>query len=331
MAAMLGPDISSYQNGLDLSRLRYASFVIAKTTEGTYYTDKNYQGWRQQAAALRKQFLWYHFLSGEGSAIQAEHTKANVGDLSLPGMLDAEPAGSYSPTLAQIIGYIDAAHSAGLNLRLCYLPKWYWEQMGSPNLGELLARGVHLVASSYPGGTGDPRTLYPGDSWSGFEAYGGVPVEIAQYTNKASDGGQPLDYNAYLGTPEQFQQLLYGSGATPAGGTDMSYTISANWQNDYPDAAAELQKHAAPGTVLETDQAAGIAAVRSVVIAYRAGQLEAGQANLNSKLDLIISTLANPAALGAAIASHLQAGGGADAAALTEAIASHLRVNLSTQ
>lgn len=36
---IFGPDISSYQSGLDLGRLGSASFVIAKTTEGTYYTD----------------------------------------------------------------------------------------------------------------------------------------------------------------------------------------------------------------------------------------------------------------------------------------------------
>lgn len=327
---LFGPDISSYQSGLVLSRLADASFVIAKTTEGTYYTDKDYGAWRGQAAALGKLFAWYHFLSGEGSAIQAAHTKANVGDLSLPGMLDAEPAGSYSPTLAQIIGYVDAAHGAGLNLRLCYLPEWYWSQIGSPALGDLLARGIHLVSSSYPGGTGSPTQIYPGDSAHGWNGYGGVPVEIYQFTNQASDGGQPLDYNAFRGDLPALHQLLYGDSST-SGGTDMTYTVGVGWQNDYPDAAAELQAHAPVGTQMDAEHAAAYGAMRGIVTAYRSGQAVQKIDAVSTKVDHVLATLADPSALGAAIASHLQAGGGTDAAALTAAIASHLRVTLAAQ
>lgn len=207
---IFGPDISSYQAGLDLSRLAAASFVIAKTTEGTYYTDADYQGWRLQAARLGKPFVWYHFLSGESAAGQAAHTAANVGDPGLPGMLDAEPAGSFSPTLAQILAYIDAAHAAGLNLRLVYLPYWYWQQIGSPDLSPIAARGVQLVSSAYPGGPGGPAALYPGDVAAGWQAYGGMTPVLYQFTNQASDGGQPLDYNAFRGSVAGLQQILGG-------------------------------------------------------------------------------------------------------------------------
>ena len=328
---LFGPDISSYQSGLVLSRLADASFVIAKTTEGTYYTDADYQGWRQQAAALGKLFAWYHFLSGEGSAVQAAHTKANVGDLSLPGMLDAEPAGSFSPTLAQIINYIDAAHATGLNLRLCYLPEWYWSQIGSPALGDLLARGVHLVSSSYPGGTGGPTQIYPGDGARGWNSYGGVPVEIYQFTNQASDGGQSLDYNAFRGDLPALHGLLYGSSDPSTGGTDMTYTIGQGWLNDYPDAADEFRRYMPVGTQMDAEHAAAYAATRSLVSAYRAGQAEQKVDAVSAKVDHVLATLADPTALGAAIAAHIQAGGGTDATALANAIASHLRVTLATQ
>jgi len=215
VTAIFGPDISSYQSGLVLSRLANASFVIAKTTEGTYYTDADYGSWRVQAAQLKKLFLWYHFLSGQGSTAQAAHTAANVGDPALPGMLDAEPAGTFHPTLTQIIGYIDAAHAAKLNLRLLYLPRWYWEQIGSPDLSDIAARGVHLVSSAYPGGTGTPQHIYPGDGAAGWESYGGMTPLIYQFTNQASDGGQPLDYNAFRGTTAQLATALEPS-ADPA-------------------------------------------------------------------------------------------------------------------
>ena len=182
---IFGPDISSYQHGLNLAALGSGAFVIAKATEGTYYTDADYEGWRLQAAALHRPFAWYHFLSGEDATAQAAHTAAKVGDGLLPGMLDAEPAGSFRPTLAQIYAYIDAAHAAALNLRLLYLPHWYWEQLGSPDLSGLTARGVSLVSSAYPGGTGSPAALYPGDGATGWQSYGGKTPLIYQATSAA--------------------------------------------------------------------------------------------------------------------------------------------------
>jgi len=211
---IFGPDISSYQSGLNLSRLSDASFVIAKTTEGTYYTDADYQAWRTQAAQLGKPFIWYHFLSGENAAAQARHTAANLGNSALPGMLDAEPAGSYSPTLAQILAYVDAAFALGLNLRLIYLPRWYWQQMGSPSLSELASRDVQLVSSSYPGGSGSPRSIYPGDGAAGWASYGGMTPLIYQFTNQAADGGQALDYNAFRGSTAQLVTALSAKSAT---------------------------------------------------------------------------------------------------------------------
>ncbi|MEY9858937.1 hypothetical protein ABH935_004560 [Catenulispora sp. GAS73] len=217
---IFGPDISSYQSGLSLSRLTDASFVIAKTTEGTYYTDADYQTWRTQAAQLGKPFFWYHFLSGESATAQAQHTAANVGDSSLPGMLDAEPAGSFSPSLDQILAYIDAAHAAGLNLRLLYLPQWYWAQIGSPGLSAVANRGVSLVSSVYPGGSGGPANIYPGDGAAGWQPYGGMTPLIYQFTNQASDGGQPLDYNAFRGTASDLISALNPGTGTPSPSED---------------------------------------------------------------------------------------------------------------
>lgn len=212
---IFGPDISSYQAGLDLSRLANASFVLAKTTEGTYYTDGDYQGWRRQCTSLGKPFVWYHFLSGEDPHAQAAHTLAHVGDPKLPGMLDAEPAGTFRPTLAQMLAYVDAAHAVGLNLRLVYLPHWYWQQIGSPSLSGFAARGVQLVSSAYPGGAGGPAAIYPGDGAAGWSSYGGMVPLLYQFTNQASDGGQPLDYNAFRGTIDQLLAALRPPGSTP--------------------------------------------------------------------------------------------------------------------
>ncbi|NUR26204.1 MAG: glycoside hydrolase [Catenulispora sp.] len=218
---IFGPDISSYQHGLVISRLADAAFVIAKTTEGTFYTDADYQSWRQQTENLGKPFVWYHFLSGEDAAALARHTLANVGDARLPGMLDAEPAGSFSPSLAQMIAYTDAAHAVGLNLRLLYLPRWYWQQIGSPGLSALASRGLSLVSSSYPGGSGRAPSIYPGDGAPGWQAYGGMAPLLYQFTNQASDGGQLVDYNAFRGSVDELAAALAGPTSTPSEDDDV--------------------------------------------------------------------------------------------------------------
>lgn len=205
-STIVGPDIASYQAGLDLAHLSAAPFVIAKVTEGVTYVNPSYEGWRTQAAQLGKLFLWYHYLSGDPAAQQAAHTLAHVGDPSLAGMVDIEPTSSFSPTLTQALAYIDAARAVGLRVRLAYIPQWYWQSMGSPDLSAFTARGVHLVSSTYPGGAGTPSAIYSqdgGDGGSGWAPYGDVTPLLWQFTDKASDGGQLLDENAFRGTVAQ--------------------------------------------------------------------------------------------------------------------------------
>jgi hypothetical protein len=325
---IFGPDISSFQNGLDLGHLGAASFVIAKTTEGTYYTDDDYQGWRRQAAGLGLPFVWYHFLSGQDAHAQVAHTLANVGDASLPGMLDVEPEGSFSPTLAQAIAYIDAAHGAGLNLKLIYLPRWYWQQLGSPDLSPLATRGLSLVASSYPGGTGSPGQLYPGDSAPGWQAYDGMTPLLYQYTNQASDGGKPLDYNAFRGS--QPQLLAYLGASSPAPSTTSSSssgdpmgTIPPSISQKWPELAGDF-----PPNATFTDESALIWADGGA----RAAALYAQQARdaINALAAKIIVPPPPPAidvnALAQALAPVLQTGPSADQVAT--AVVAHLATTL---
>lgn len=247
---IFGPDVSSFQRGLVLSRLASAAFVIAKTTEGTYYTDAEYQGWRQQCAALGRPFIWYHFLSGQAAAAQVAHTLANIGDGHLPGMLDAEPQDQtkFKPTWSQILAYIDAAHAAGLNLRLLYLPRWYWDQIGRPDLSVLAPRRVYLVSSAYPGGTGGPAALYPGDGAAGWQSYGGATPLLYQFTNQATDGGKPLDYNAFRGSLDQLRAYLQATAPAPAPAP--SPPTPTTTEDDMPFATGEIKPGAGVTTVV---------------------------------------------------------------------------------
>jgi lysozyme len=321
---IFGPDISSYEHGLNLAELRAASFLFAKCSEGTYYTDADYPSWRSQAAARGMPFAWYHFLSGEDAASQVRHTLACVGDRGLPGMLDVEnedtSRGTFRPTFAQTLADVDAAHAAGLNLRLVYLPHWMWQQMGSPDLTPLTARGVYLVSSAYPGGSGGPAAIYPGDSAGGWAAYGGVTPLLYQFTNRASDGGQAMDYNAFRGSIQQLAAYLHTT--TPTTGDDVQLTdqitIPPAAQSAFPD-------YGFNGPTITVQDALAWTAARASHVANHENDavnaVNAVRAELGNKLDQLLSRPAPTAdQIGTAVAGHLSGGGGASAQDIAAAV-----------
>lgn len=216
-----GIDIASFQDGLTLSGLDSSiAFVMAKVTEGSTYLNKDYAGWLAQARTSGRLFLWYHFLTtGSAPAAQAAWTLQNVGDPSLPGMLDVEVEGSSRPTLPDVLEYIDAATALGLRVKLVYLPRWYWQEIGSPDLTPLAARGVGVVTSMYPrsasAGAAATYAADGGDSGEGWtEPYGGVTPVVWQYGDDLPEEGQTVDVNAYRGSVAELAAFL--SEAVPA-------------------------------------------------------------------------------------------------------------------
>ncbi|NUQ98875.1 MAG: hypothetical protein HOY79_20720 [Streptomyces sp.] len=314
---VFGPDISSYQHGVNVRALT-DEFVLLKCTEGTYYTDADYESWLAQAKASGKLAVAYHFVSGEDPDAQAAHLLAHIVDKTLPVMLDWEPSGTYRPTLAQLLAVADALVRHGLRPKLAYAPRWYWAQIGSPPLTGLSDRRMGLVSSAYPGGSN-----YPGDNAAGWSPYGGVTPILYQFTDVAVEGGQTVgDRNAYRGTIEQLAAFLGAATPTPStsGASDMTYTIEAGWQRDYPDVAGALQQHMPVGTVLDLDHASAYGALRSFVAAERAAVIE-------QKLDQVLAKVGTPPAidvnaLAAAIAPHLAAGATADT--IAAAVLHHL-------
>jgi peptidoglycan hydrolase-like protein with peptidoglycan-binding domain len=82
---------------------------------------------------------------------------------------------------------------------------------GSPDLKPLTDRGVHLIASDYPGakGTGVAQYLADGgDGGPGWASYGGMTPVMWQYTDAAAEQGQLIDFNAFRGTAAQLADLL---------------------------------------------------------------------------------------------------------------------------
>ena len=68
---MKGIDISKWQNGLELSNIKF-DFVIIKATEGKTYTDPKFLDFIKQAKNLKKPFGFYHFARPENNTAHDE-------------------------------------------------------------------------------------------------------------------------------------------------------------------------------------------------------------------------------------------------------------------
>lgn len=102
--------------------------------------------------------------------------------------------------------FLNRCAAYGADVRLSYLPYWYWQRMGSPSLAGL----PPLWASSYPSNaTGTPGQLYPAVTPSRWASYGGLPVRVLQFSQTGIAGGiQPVDLDAYLGSKADLAALL---------------------------------------------------------------------------------------------------------------------------
>jgi GH25 family lysozyme M1 (1,4-beta-N-acetylmuramidase) len=187
------PDVSAHQRGLQLEPGTVA--VLAKATEGSTFADPAYSGFKAQAAKVGAVFGAYHFL-WSGTPAEAAWTFKHVG--KTPLMVDAENP-KVKTTVAMILSFVAEYRKLGGVVHLVYLPHWYWQELGSPDLTPLTKARLRLVSSSY--------ATYS-DSGPGWQPYGGVTPVQWQYTDQFGYGGQRVDFNAFRGTVEQYSNIL---------------------------------------------------------------------------------------------------------------------------
>lgn len=220
---IFGPDISSYQHGLNIAALT-DPFVLVKITEGTYYRDPDWPRFRDAVRAAGKILVGYHFVTGEDPARQVTTLASWIGDRSIPVMWDFEPTGSSRPDLPRLLAVDAAARAAGLRPRLAYFPRWYWQQLGSPDLSPLNSRGLGVVSSNYPNPSiPDPVRDYAadgGDRGPGWASYGGITPLLWQFTDAGVEQ-QKMDFNAFRGSVAELATFL-GSTTPTSGGSSMA-------------------------------------------------------------------------------------------------------------
>nr|WP_233424846.1 GH25 family lysozyme [Mycolicibacter heraklionensis] len=222
-----------------LSRLKGEGFaaVCHKVTEGSGYRDPYWPAVRDWCKGNGMLLIGYHYVRTGDPAAQARLYRDYAADPSVPCMLDFEDG---SGDIAQFWAVVKAFNAVGVEIALSYLPRWYWQNIGSPSLAGVPG----LVSSAYPGGTGYASNIYEfggGSQGSGWAAYGGGAPAVWQFTDKATVAGIPVDANAFRGSLDEFKQLLgiTTGGTVPAPSNDDKLNWIYGQLQPYPQLAGK--------------------------------------------------------------------------------------------
>jgi hypothetical protein len=225
---MFGIDIHpDFQKGISIAQVAAEGFgfLSVKLSEST----SNYwelstpdrpgsAEWIRQGKAAGLVCLGYHYLQPAQIPTQAQVFADALSRCQVPGVIDAEagytkPDGSFVPTLT--ISHIRQFYSEllrrGANIAFLYLPHWYWQLIGEPDLNGL----PPLWASSYPSTRQAPawdlfQLVDPG-RWA---AYGGNVVGVLQFGSSGLVAGHVVDVNAWVGDQTGFARFIRSSQLT---------------------------------------------------------------------------------------------------------------------
>lgn len=206
---LLGIDVSHHQNlNPNLVRARDEDgiqFIFIKSTEGASFVDEDFGANLGRARAAGLLVAAYHYVRSDASAQAQVANVQRVVPLDCPVIPDVE-AGSGTVSLVRDV--VDRLRAAGYSVPLLYLPRWYWQQLGSPPLAGLPPLWSSRYPDTVPGPIDRELAAVPDSYWNG---YGGLNVAVLQFTSSASVAGyQPLDGNAYRGDRASLAALLQG-------------------------------------------------------------------------------------------------------------------------
>jgi GH25 family lysozyme M1 (1,4-beta-N-acetylmuramidase) len=206
VSVTFGLDISHHQDlGLDLAQCRRdgVEFVFIKSSEGGSFVDSDFAANLAEARAAGLLVAAYHYVRSDASAAAQVANVQRVVPRDVPVIPDVE---ANSGGVALVREFVDRLRAAGYTVPLTYLPRWYWQQLGSPSLAGL----PPLWSSRYPnnvvGTLQEEWADVPAGYWAG---YGGLDVAVLQFTSSVRIAGhQPIDANAFRGTRDQLAALL---------------------------------------------------------------------------------------------------------------------------
>jgi hypothetical protein len=204
---IFGPDISNNNGRVDIDRVADEGFdfVFAKVSEGSGFRDGYWAATRDACARRGLICVGYHYVKTDNADAQAACFANNGGGDKV--MFDFE---ANSGNINNFWACVQAFNRRGIEVVLSYIPHWYWQQIGSPDISNI--PGL-LIQSSYVSGSGGAASaMYPGDDsrmWAGF---GGKNVDILQFTDAAHIAGMNMDANAFRGSKAELASALHIAG-----------------------------------------------------------------------------------------------------------------------
>jgi len=174
------------------------SGVVHKVSEGDYFVDQYWQACRSWCESNDLSWLGYHYVTTDDADSQVDTFIANRGGPNV--MLDFE---DHSGDIDNLWDVVAAFNDARVNVCQVYLPEWYWQDIGEPDLSDFEANDLQLVSSNYPAGSGYAWSVYAaagGDSGPGWHGYGGATPAAWQFSDSVNVAGIMVDCNAYKGS-----------------------------------------------------------------------------------------------------------------------------------
>lgn len=208
MAVTFAIDISHHQDkALSLAQARRdgCELAILKAGEGATFVDPDFHPNLAEARAAGQLVAAYWYQRSSATAAQHVAKIKNVVPRDVAIIPDVEANSGGIGLTRDLVAQLRAA---GYRVPLLYLPRWYWQQIGSPPLTGL----PPLWSSRYPdnvvGLLAAEWAAVPASYWTG---YGGLDVALLQFTSSARIAGfQPLDASAFRGDRTQLAALLGG-------------------------------------------------------------------------------------------------------------------------
>jgi Glycosyl hydrolases family 25 len=209
-----------FQAGISIEQVASEGFdfLSVKVSEGTdaSYGNSGGRAWIRRGLDVGMLCMGYHYLRPGNEVVQARVFANQLKLADVPGVLDVEAVDNNDTailSISNVLAFLAECRNQGVNVPLMYLPRWYWERLGKPNLSGLPT----LWASSYPSSTpGFASDLYSKVTSTRWQSYGNGPaVAVLQFTDRAKVAGREIDANAFVGTRDDFAKLIGVSDMTP--------------------------------------------------------------------------------------------------------------------
>jgi LysM repeat protein len=206
---ILGIDVSHWSNLAhepeDIKAQGY-DFLFWKATEGSTYNDPTFPA-ILPAGYGDLLFAAYHYMDDSSIDLQIDNVRNSV-PLETAIIIDMEKGSLDTASLL-----IAELQKAGYKTPLFYLPHWYWNQIGQPDLSHFPL----LWASQYVKGSDYGSVLFNNVSAAMWGGYGGNYVGMLQFSSQCRlDGVQGnYDVSAFGGTRDGLAGLLNFSKPPP--------------------------------------------------------------------------------------------------------------------